>query len=172
MNIHHSYHTNLFICKIEWIMSEIWESCISVAFVACLDVFAAICVDFGSIREWKERRYTHASNWLTEHSCTERLCCCTCCCSSKDESFEESDEPERAPLIPQISQPSPRSSPWMQCLIFIGEFLYVVDFSQLLNECVKGTSSTHRNILYTTSKLCYLIRVFFCTTAMDSCVES
>lgn len=33
-------------------MSDVWESCISVALTACLDVLAGVCIDFASIREF------------------------------------------------------------------------------------------------------------------------
>ncbi|KAH9979333.1 hypothetical protein BGW80DRAFT_1164696 [Lactifluus volemus] len=65
--------------------------CCSIAVIACLDVYAGICVDFMSFR----------------HSFTETMCKCRCC--QRSEKVLALDEGERAPLI-QHTQPAPSQS--------------------------------------------------------------
>ncbi|KAN0137532.1 hypothetical protein V8E53_004583 [Lactarius tabidus] len=61
--------------------------CCSIALVACLDIYAGICIDFASYR----------------HRFTETMCrCITCGRATKERTLEDD---ERAPLI-QETQPT------------------------------------------------------------------
>ncbi|TFK22848.1 hypothetical protein FA15DRAFT_671095 [Coprinopsis marcescibilis] len=63
------------------------EAC-SIAFIACLDIFAGIWLDFASLR----------------HSCTQDLCSCSC---GEDAAYES--ETERRPLLAESNGSQPET---------------------------------------------------------------